>query len=153
MVFPPLKIDDPDRVAWDETADVVVVGFGAAGACAALEAQESGASVIIIDKFEGGGTSALSGGVVYAGATRFQREAGFDDTTEEMFKYLSMEVGDIVGADTLRRFCEESATNLDWLIGHGATYAWRLAKPDEADDAAVAAVASRDFRGNDSVPR
>ena len=153
MVFPPLKIDDPDRVAWDETADVVVVGFGAAGACAALEAQESGASVIIIDKFEGGGTSALSGGVVYAGATRFQREAGFDDTTEEMFKYLSMEVGDIVGTDTLRRFCEESATNLDWLIGHGATYAGRLAKPDEAYDAALSAGASLYFSGNECVPR
>ena len=100
-----MKVDDPDRVAWEDTADVVVVGFGAAGACAALEAQASGASVIIIDKFEGGGTSALSGGVLYAGGTRFQREAGFDDTTDEMFKYLSMEVGDIVGSDTLRRFC------------------------------------------------
>ena len=153
MVLPPLKVDDPDRVAWDDTADVVVVGFGAAGACAALEAQASGASVIIIDKFEGGGTSALSGGVLYAGGTRFQREAGFDDTTDEMFKYLSMEVGDIVGSDTLRRFCEESAANLDWLIGHGATYAGRLAKPDEAYDAALSAGASLYFSGNECVQR
>ena len=96
MTVSTLKIDDPERFAWDDTADVVVVGFGAAGACAALEADAAGASVILVDKFEGGGATALSGGVVYAGATRFQKEAGFDDTTDEMFKYLSLEVGGIV---------------------------------------------------------
>ncbi len=153
MILPPLKIDDSEAVAWDAAADVVVVGLGAAGACAALEAQASGGSVIIIDKFEGGGTTALSGGVVYAGATRFQREAGFDDTTDEMFKYLGMEVGDIVGSDTLRRFCADSAANLDWLIEHGATYAARLAKPDEAYDAALSAGASLYFSGNECAQR
>ncbi len=77
MTSIPLTIDDPERFVWDDTADVVVVGFGAAGACAALEARATGADVVLVDKFEGGGTTALSGGVVYAGATRFQQEAGF----------------------------------------------------------------------------
>ncbi|MBV2179754.1 MAG: FAD-binding protein [Castellaniella sp.] len=151
MTSIPLTIDDPERFAWDDTADVVVVGFGAAGACAALEARATGADVILVDKFEGGGTTALSGGVVYAGATRFQQEAGFEDTSEEMFKYLSREVGAIVAPDTLRRFCEESAANLDWLIGHGAHYAGRLARPDEAYDAALSAGASLYFSGNEYV--
>jgi glycine/D-amino acid oxidase-like deaminating enzyme len=52
---------------WDVEADVVVVGFGAAGACAALEAAAAGCSVLILDRFGGGGATALSGGVVYAG--------------------------------------------------------------------------------------
>jgi 3-oxo-5alpha-steroid 4-dehydrogenase len=52
---------------WDVEADVVVVGFGAAGACAALEAAAAGCSVVILDRFGGGGATALSGGVVYAG--------------------------------------------------------------------------------------
>jgi len=151
MVLPPLKVDDPERFAWDDAADVVVVGFGAAGACATLEARESGASVILVDKFEGGGATALSGGVVYAGSTRFQREAGFEDSTEEMFKYLSLEVGDIVSRETLRRFCENSAANIDWLIEHGATYGARLAKPDEAYDTALSAGASLYFSGNEYV--
>jgi 3-oxo-5alpha-steroid 4-dehydrogenase len=151
MTVSTLKIDDPERFAWDDTADVVVVGFGAAGACAALEADAAGASVILVDKFEGGGATALSGGVVYAGATRFQKEAGFDDTTDEMFKYLSLEVGGIVAPETLRRFCENSASNIDWLIGHGATFAGRLAKPDEAYDAALSAGASLYFSGNEYV--
>lgn len=151
MILAPLKIDDPDQIDWDDDAGVIVVGFGAAGSCAALEAQASGASVMLIDKFEGGGATALSGGVIYAGATRFQKEAGFDDTPDEMFKYLSMEVGDIVQKDTLRRFCENSAANLDWLISHGATYGARLAGPDEAYDTALSAGASLYFSGNEYV--
>ncbi len=151
MIISPLQIDDPNQSGWDDEADVVVVGFGAAGACAALEAHESGADVILVDKFEGGGATALSGGVIYAGATRFQKEAGFEDTPEEMFKYLGMEVGDIVQKDTLRRFCENSAANLEWLIEHGAAYGARLASPDEAYDTALSAGASLYFSGNEYV--
>ena len=32
---------------WDVEADVVVIGFGAAGACAALEAAAAGAEVLM----------------------------------------------------------------------------------------------------------
>ena len=37
---------------WDIEADVVVVGFGAAGACAALEAAAAGRSVVVLDRFD-----------------------------------------------------------------------------------------------------
>ena len=57
---------------WDVEADVVVVGFGAAGACAALEAAAQDRSVVVLDRFAGGGATALSGGVVYAGGSRYQ---------------------------------------------------------------------------------
>jgi len=100
----------------DEETDVVVVGFGAAGACAAIEAAESGAAVVVVDRFAGGGASAISGGVVYAGGgTRWQRAAGVEDTPQRMFDYLRHEVGDAVSERTLRRFCADSATMVDWL--------------------------------------
>ena len=84
---------------WDVEADVVVVGFGAAGACAALEAAAAGAAVLVLDRFGGGGATALSGGVVYAGGgTAQQRAAGVTDSPEAMFGYLSLEVGDAVRA-------------------------------------------------------
>jgi len=119
----PLTIDDIGSVEWDQQADVVVVGFGGAGASAALQARESGADVILVDRFGGGGTTRYSGGVIYAGATRFQREAGFDDTVEDMLAYLELEVGDAVRPQTLRRFCAGSAADIDWLIAHGVRYA------------------------------
>lgn len=102
--------------------DVLVIGFGAAGAVAALQAHELGAQVLLIDRFEGGGTTAKSGGVIYAGATRFQAEAGFTDDVDNMERYLRTEVGDVVRPETLRRFCEQSAADLDWLIANGAAF-------------------------------
>lgn len=121
-VEPPLRVERPEDVRWDETADVVVVGFGGAGVCAALEARERGASVIAVDRFAGGGATAYSGGVVYAGGTRVQAEAGFEDSAEAMFRYLSMEVGQAITPETLRRFCDGSAADIEWLIRHGVPY-------------------------------
>ncbi|WP_369973624.1 FAD-binding protein [Prauserella sp. PE36] len=104
-------------------ADVIVVGFGAAGACAAIEAAEAGADVLVIDRFGGGGASALSGGIVYAGGgTAQQRDAGVDDSADAMFDYLRLEVGDVVSAGTLRRFCDSSPDMITWLEEHGVPF-------------------------------
>ncbi|WP_030437095.1 FAD-binding protein [Actinoplanes subtropicus] len=112
---------------WDETADVVVVGFGAAGACAAIEAADAGARVLVLDRFGGGGATAISGGVVYAGGgTAQQRAAGVTDTPRAMYDYLRQETGDTVTAGTLRRFCDESAHMVDWLAGLGVPFDARL---------------------------
>jgi 3-oxo-5alpha-steroid 4-dehydrogenase len=119
----PLVLDNPDSAAWVDTADVIVVGFGAAGVCAALEAKENGADVLAVDRFEGGGATAISGGIYYGGGgTRFQREAGYDDTPEEMYKYLKMETEGVVADETLRTFCEQSNANLEWLRSHGVEF-------------------------------
>ena len=116
---------------WNLEADVVVVGFGAAGACAALEAASAGCSVLVLDRFGGGGATALSGGVVYAGGgTPQQRAAGLTDSPEAMFDYLSTEVGDAVPADTLREFCQGSVAMLAWLEDHGVPFEGSLC-PDK----------------------
>jgi 3-oxo-5alpha-steroid 4-dehydrogenase len=116
---------------WDVEADVVVVGFGAAGACAALEAAAAGGSVLVLDRFGGGGATALSGGVVYAGGgTPQQRAAGVTDTPEAMFGYLRTEVGDAVPAATLREFCDGSVAMLAWLEDHGVPFEGSLC-PDK----------------------
>ena len=116
---------------WDIEADVVVVGFGAAGACAALEAAARGCDVVLLDRFSGGGATALSGGVIYAGGgTAWQRAAGVTDSAEAMFAYLSTEAGDAVSLATLREFCDGSADMLDWLAGHGVPFEGSLC-PDK----------------------
>jgi 3-oxo-5alpha-steroid 4-dehydrogenase len=108
---------------WDLEADVVVVGFGAAGACAALEAAAAGRQVILLDRFCGGGATALSGGIVYAGGgTIPQLQAGVQDTPEAMFAYLETEVRDAVTPDTLRDFCTGSAEMLAWLSRQGVPF-------------------------------
>jgi len=117
----PLVIDDASAPHWDDAADLVVVGFGGAGVAAALEAAEQGVSVLALDRYEGGGSSAANGGIYYAGGgTKIQREAGVEDSPQEMFKYLSIEAEGVVSEETLRQFCNESAATVDWLLAHGA---------------------------------
>ena len=120
---PPLVLPDPDSGTWDREAEVVVVGFGGAGACAALEAKAQGAQVLVLDRFHGGGATAISGGVFYAGGgTHIQREAGVEDDPEGMFRYLSLEVKGVVSEETLRDFCDRSVENLEWLERHGVPF-------------------------------
>ena len=122
ITSPPLLLSDASEIAWDEEADVLVVGFGGAGVVAAIEARENGADVLAVDRFAGGGATAYSGGVLYAGGgTRHQLEAGISDTPQEMFNYLAAE-GSAVEPETLRRFCDGSSDDLDWLEAHGVPY-------------------------------
>src|SRR5260370_21100664 len=127
--FRPMEAPVPQ--IWDIQADVVVVGFGAAGACAALEAAGAGSDVVVLDRFQGGGATALSGGVVYAGGgTPQQREAGVSDSPEAMFDYLSLEVGDAASPSTLLEFCQGSPAMLAWLERHGVPFEGSLC-PDK----------------------
>ncbi len=122
MVDAPRVVPDASAVQWDDTADVLVIGLGGAGAAAALQAKEDGADVLVIERFAGGGSTAMSGGVFYAGNTRFQKEAGIHDSPQDMFDYLQQERKDAVSEHTLRRFCEQSADTMDWLVKHGVPF-------------------------------
>ena len=66
----PLRADGEQSVAWDDHCDVLVVGFGAAGACAAIEAATAGADVVVTDRFGGGGASARAVALYMRAAAR-----------------------------------------------------------------------------------
>lgn len=113
-------VDGPEAIQWDDEAELVIVGYGGAGVATALEAAERGVDVLAIDRYDGGGSTAINGGIFYAGGgTVIQKEAGYHDTADEMFKYLKIETQGIVRDDTLRRFCDTSVANVDWLMQHG----------------------------------
>lgn len=74
-----------DEVEYDGEYDVIVVGAGGAGLSAAATAAENGASVLAIEK-QGiaGGTTSLSGGVIQAAGTKYQKEyTDYQDDTPE----------------------------------------------------------------------
>lgn len=120
---PALALDDPGANAWDTDCDLLVIGLGAAGTATAISAKEAGLDVRVADRFGMGGATAKSGGIIYAGGgTPHQQKAGYDDTAEQMFNYLRLEVEDAVGEPTLRRFCDDSRNLLSWLESLGAEY-------------------------------
>ena len=90
-----LRQSNPEE-PWDHEVDVLVVGLGAAGAAAALEASSQSADTWVVESSSaGGGTSAMSGGVIYlGGGTALQKACGFEDTPEAMFDYLMASCGD-----------------------------------------------------------
>jgi 3-oxo-5alpha-steroid 4-dehydrogenase len=119
----PERVESADSVTWDDEADFVIVGYGGAGVAAAVRAAEQGVSIIALDRYGGGGSTAMNGGIFYAGGgTSVQKEAGVEDSPEEMFKYLSMETQGVVKDGTLRRFCEESPSTIEWLKQCGVQF-------------------------------
>ena len=116
-------VAEAGAIAWDEEADFVVVGFGGAGVAAANQAADGGLDVIALDRYEGGGATRMNGGIIYAGGgTHVQSEAGYEDTPEEMFIYLSRELKGVVTDETLRRFCESGPETIEWLEMHGVRF-------------------------------
>ena len=94
---------------WDRETDMMIVGFGGAGAAAALAATEAGAEVLLVEKNpEGGGNTRYSGGSIrtytdVAKAIDFI-EAVCEGTTERV---------------VVSTFVTESSRNHEWVAGFG----------------------------------
>ena len=108
---------------WHDEADVVVVGYGGAGVCAALEAARAGADVLALERAGGGGgTTAMSTAHIYmGGGTRVQKAVGLEDTTEDMFRFLMASAED-PDEEKVRLFCDQSVDHFDWLVEQGVPF-------------------------------
>ena len=99
------------EIAWDDEYDVVVLGFGGAGANAAVAACEQGAKVLLAEKApEGaeGGNTAVSGQFVMA-----------TDDADGLYDYLTTLMGKFQNWDpeAVRAYCEGCAENFNWMTG------------------------------------
>ena len=104
--------------------DVIVIGGGGAGMCAAIEACDAGARVLLIEAAKQlGGSTALSGGVYYAAGSSVQRAAGIaGDTPGAMFEYYLTLNQHRVDPAVVRVLCDEAAPSLEWLIALGVEF-------------------------------
>lgn len=105
---------------WSDQVDVLVVGFGIAGACAAVEAAAAGARVHVLERAAApGGTTAMAGGHFYlGGGTAVQRATGHEDSPEEMAAYLTAVARD-PEPEKIRAYCHDSVEHFDWLESLG----------------------------------
>jgi 3-oxo-5alpha-steroid 4-dehydrogenase len=106
-----------------QTADIIIVGLGAAGASAAIEARALGADVLVLERASaGGGSTAYSGGFIYlGGGTRVQKVNGFEDTAEEMFKFLMASTPE-PDEGKIRLYCDDSVSHFDWIEAQGVIF-------------------------------
>ncbi len=117
---PLLPASVADVPLWSDEVDVLVVGAGMAGVCAALQAAQDGASVLVVDRGgPGTSTSAMAGGHFYlGGGTAVQVATGHEDSPEEMAKYLAA-VSPHADPEKIRLYCEGSVAHFDWIEALG----------------------------------
>ncbi len=108
---------------WADTAEILIVGFGMAGACAALEARAAGASVIVIERASGctGSTSAAAGHFYLGGGTAVQKACGFEDDADAMARYLEASSVD-PDHEKIRLYAEGSVDHFNWLEQQGVPF-------------------------------
>ncbi len=112
----PETVNAADVTSWSDEVDVLVIGFGIAGGCAAVSAAAAGARVLVLERAAAaGGTSAMAGGHFYlGGGTAVQQATGHADSPEEMYKYL-VAVSREPEHDKIRAYCEGSVEHFNWL--------------------------------------
>ncbi|MEO8697818.1 MAG: FAD-binding protein [Acidimicrobiales bacterium] len=75
---------------WDRVVDVVVVGSGGAALVAATLAHDGGAEVLVVEKADMlGGTTAVSGGVMWLPNNHLMAAAGIADSRDDAVAYVT----------------------------------------------------------------
>lgn len=114
-----------DTISWVEAADVIIVGGGGAGFCAAIEAGRAGASVLILEKagLVGGDTN-LSNGMLMAAGTDLQKTlAGCDTDTPQAFADQQVAYAQGYGdEDMIREMCLQSPDAVQFMVDLGRVY-------------------------------
>ena len=109
--------------AEDINVDIAVIGAGGAGLSAAVQANELGAKVVVIEKMAmvGGNTVRAAGGL-NATETALQKAKGTKDSVEIMY-FDTMKGGHWLNDPALvRTLAEKSASSVDWLLAHGGDF-------------------------------
>ena len=114
-----------DERDWTYEADLVIVGSGSAAYCAAIEAAEAGASVLVLEK-SGiiGGNSKLCGGAMMGTGFEGQVElSGYEGDTPEKFANQMLRWAQGFGdPEIIREACMRSGDAVNWMIGLGRTF-------------------------------
>lgn len=114
---------DPSGSGSEIATDVVVVGGGLAGLCAALAAVESGAEVVLVEKLRDlGGSTVLSGGFFAFAGTKLQADNGIEDTPEMLFRDLLDVSGGRADQKLLRAYCDGQLEMKAWLEEKGVVF-------------------------------
>ena len=97
-----------DDLAWHREADVIVLGSGGAALTAAIAAYDFGAKDVVILEKSGmvGGTTAMSGGMLWIPNNLYQQAAGIADSDEDVVAYLDALAPGALDPDTLGAFLE-----------------------------------------------
>ena len=94
----------------------MVVGSGAAGLTTAITARKRGLDVVVLEKETVfGGTTALSGGVLWIPLSRHGRQQNPGDNAEAVRRYMMAETGSFYDAEAVDALIENGPKMVDFL--------------------------------------
>ncbi|MGE0323506.1 MAG: FAD-dependent oxidoreductase [Polyangiaceae bacterium] len=100
----------------DWSGDLLVLGSGAAGLCAALAARAKGLSVLVVEVADTiGGTTAVSGGVIWVPCNKHQAPLGIQDSKAQALTYLERISEGYTPRALLERYLEVAPEMLDFV--------------------------------------
>ena len=113
--------------------DVAIIGGGAAGICAGIEARDQGADVLVVEKLaEPGGAAIISGGGCLIVGSPLQKKLGIEDTPDLAFDDWMKWGGPTADAVWARYYIEHTLHDLyHWGEQNGVK--WVDAKPQEGN--------------------
>ena len=112
----------PAKKRLSENWDVVVVGAGFAGMCAALEAAERGAKTVLLEKMNRpDGATVYSSGWIAAVGSRFQKNHP-EDSPKAFFEDMMRLSHQRSDPELIKVYAEESGAGIDWLADHGTPF-------------------------------
>jgi 3-oxosteroid 1-dehydrogenase len=106
-----------EAAKWDVEADVVVLGSGGAAMTAAIAAHDFGAKDVVILEKTGmvGGTTAMSGGMLWIPGNHHQLEAGIEESDDDVVAYLDSLAPGALDPETLGAFMEKGPELIRYL--------------------------------------
>jgi len=108
-----------DVQAWTHTTDVVVVGTGGAGLTAAVAAHQAGAQVMVLEKSAHvGGTTAVSGGVIWVPDNPLMKALGLADSRAEARAYMLRIADGRASEELTDRYLDASLEMIAFVQAH-----------------------------------
>jgi len=105
-----------------QQADIIVVGGGAAGLCAAIAASEKGVDVILLERAaKPGGNSAMAG-AFFACNSPLHKRLNIQISADELFKRHMDFCHYAVNPRIVRTFIDKSGDTIEWLEKKGISF-------------------------------
>jgi succinate dehydrogenase/fumarate reductase flavoprotein subunit len=122
------------KMEFEQTTDVVVIGSGAGGLTAAVAARDAGCEVIVLESMENvGGSTAKSGGGFWIPNNHLMKASGVDDSYEAALTYMNEiipEKGPASSRELRETYLKNGPEMVKWLEGLGFKAVYARGYPD-----------------------